>query len=144
MKMISATSSLLLLTCFYDFSNGFSLQPARIQSSIVSKDFHEKYSPRSKVYLNKQGNDDVVQVGSYNSNESRLKRFTQTLRERTDTFRAAGFYDDENNKGFLQPKTAGAKTNITLFLLALGYKWYRSVFINKVWRFYFFDVLLIG
>jgi len=27
---------------------------------------------------------------------------------------------------------AGAKTNITLFLLALGYKWYRSIFINKL------------
>jgi len=58
-----------------------------------------------------------------------MRTFGQVVMERSDTFRSAGFYDEGVEH---EPLKSGAKTNITLFLLALGYKWYRSIFINKV------------
>ena len=72
---------------------------------------------------------------------SKPKTFGQVLLDRSDTLRSAGFYDvniNEESSGSgasnnqYPPLTAGAKTNITLFLVALGYKYYRSIFINKV------------
>jgi hypothetical protein len=64
-----------------------------------------------------------------------LKNMGQVVLERSDTLRSAGFYD-KHSDDHLDPLVAGAKTNIILFCLALGYKWYRSVFINKVRRYY--------
>jgi len=61
---------------------------------------------------------------------SKLKTYGQVLVERSDTLKSAGFYD--TSKVEYPPLEAGARTNITLFLLAMGYKWYRSIFINKV------------
>ena len=61
---------------------------------------------------------------------SKLKSFGRVLLDRSDTLKSAGFYDANEHKH--PPLHAGAKTNITLFLVALGYKWYRSIFINKV------------
>lgn len=55
----------------------------------------------------------------------------QVVLERSDTLRSAGFYD-KHSDDHLDPLVAGAKTNIILFCLALGYKWYRSIFINKL------------
>lgn len=72
--------------------------------------------------------------------KSKPKTFGQVLLDRSDTLRSAGFYDvnineesgatSSNNQ--YPPLTAGARTNITLFLVALGYKYYRSIFINKL------------
>mmetsp|Transcript_25299 Transcript_25299/g.31176 ORF Transcript_25299/g.31176 Transcript_25299/m.31176 type:complete len:334 (+) Transcript_25299:248-1249(+) len=74
----------------------------------------------------------------------KLRTFGQVVLERSDTLRSAGFYDKSSStctstsseqqpdSDFHEPLQAGAKTNITLFMLALGYKWYRSIFINKM------------
>lgn len=75
--------------------------------------------------------------------QKRLRNFGKIVMERSDTFRAAGFYEqqqqhleelgvDKEIVDFKEPLTAGAKTNIALFCAALGYKWYRSIFINKM------------
>jgi hypothetical protein len=61
---------------------------------------------------------------------SKLKTYGQVLIERSDTLKSAGLYDPKESE--YPPLAAGAKTNITLFCVALGYKWYRSIFINKV------------
>ena len=61
---------------------------------------------------------------------SKLKTYGQVLVERSDTLKSAGFFDPKESE--YPPLEAGAKTNITLFFVALGYKWYRSIFINKV------------
>ncbi len=71
-----------------------------------------------------------VQSNGKFHNESKIKTFGKALLERSDTLNAAGFNDPAESE--YPPLQAGAKTNITLFLLALGYKWYRSIFINKV------------
>lgn len=60
-----------------------------------------------------------------------LQTMAQVVLERSDTLRSAGFYEKQN-ENYFEPLVAGAKTNIILFCLALGYKWYRSIFINKV------------
>ena len=62
-----------------------------------------------------------------------LKSFGKVLIERSNTLESAGFNDPSISE--YPPLQAGARTNITLFLLALGYKWYRSIFINKVSEF---------
>ena len=68
------------------------------------------------------------------SKRQRMRSFGQMVMERSDTFRSAGFYNKnhEHQHEHHEPLISGAKTNITLFVLALGYKWYRSIFINKV------------
>lgn len=58
-----------------------------------------------------------------------VRTFGKNILDRSDTLSSAGFYDPDQSP--YPPVVAGAKTNITLFLLALGYKWYRSIFINK-------------
>ena len=73
---------------------------------------------------------------------SRLTTFAQVLLERSNTLKIAGFYDDhdetdkhhhhQQQQQQLEPVYAGFKTNIMLFLAAVGYKWYRFIFINKV------------
>ena len=67
-----------------------------------------------------------------------FKNMGQVVLERSDTLRSAGFYDKKSD-AHLDPLVAGAKTNIILFCLALGYKWYRSIFINKVGRYFDFE-----
>lgn len=59
-----------------------------------------------------------------------MRTFGKNILDRSDTLSSAGFYDPDQSP--YPPVVAGAKTNITLFLLALGYKWYRSIFINKL------------
>jgi len=58
-----------------------------------------------------------------------MSKWIQTIRERSDTMRSAGFYNVDKKH---LPLEAGAKTNLTLFAIAMGYKWYRSIFINKM------------
>ncbi len=65
------------------------------------------------------------------STKDRLKKYSQVILDRSDTMKAAGFHEISEENQY-PPLQAGAKTNITLFLVALGYKWYRSIFINKV------------
>lgn len=59
----------------------------------------------------------------------RIKLFGGVIKDRSDTMRSAGFYEDENG---LEPLTAGYKTNISVFVACMLYKWYRSIFINKM------------
>jgi len=62
-----------------------------------------------------------------------IKSYGQLLLVRSDTMKAAGFHDiSEGSENKHLPLEAGARTNITLFLVALGYKYYRSIFINKL------------
>lgn len=118
----------LLVFALLDASNAFSIEPVRI---VHSKNHNP--TSRSTLSLHNHVSEEVDKIMDKNDfGGSHFKSVFQTIQKRSNTFRAAGFYEDENNKGFLEPKTCGAKTNITLFFLALGYKWYRSVFINKV------------
>ena len=89
-------------------------------------------SGRSFAMMKKSSNHDhdhdVLQTSS--SHRTPLSSFAQVLLERSNTLKSAGFYDEEQQQ--LEPVYAGFKTNIMLFLAAVGYKWYRSIFINKV------------
>jgi hypothetical protein len=77
-----------------------------------------------------QGQQPLMQKKENLTKQSKLKTMGQVLLDRSDTLHSAGFYDPAESE--YPPLEAGAKTNITLFLVALGYKWYRSIFINKV------------
>lgn len=112
MKIVLASSILtLLLRESFSFSVG---TPSRVV--IVHNEKHESSpSTRSKRQV--------------------FKNMGQVILERSDTLRSAGFYDKKSDD-HLDPLVAGAKTNIILFCLALGYKWYRSIFINKVGRYF--------
>ena len=140
MKIAIAASVLVLLASVHE-SGAFSFQP-RSNLQAVTKTIHQgrKYNPSSTLlFLSKAQHKDQEQLSNGNSvqqrnqnNENIWRSLARVVRQRSDTLRAAGFYENENSKEFIEPVTAGAKTNITLFLLALGYKWYRSIFINKV------------
>lgn len=97
----------------------------------------------AKTILNQQvhGNDQLDEIGEQKPRQmirkKSLRTFGHILMERSDTLRSAGFYDankisNEEEQEYHEPLMAGAKTNLTLFALALGYKWYRSIFINKM------------
>ncbi len=124
----------LTLSSFYYEIESFSIQPhtaalltSRNNNAIAKINIILHASSSSSLSSSSKNEHEQHQ-------ELRWKSILGVLRERSDTLRAAGFYENEesNEKDFIEPVTAGAKTNITLFLLALGYKWYRSVFINKV------------
>ena len=119
--------------------------------TIHSQLSHPATVANTKTILNQQVHDDdqldeiggVRRKNQYEQKQSQmvqkknLRTFGRILIERSDTLRSAGFYDDakkasNKEQEYYEPLMAGAKTNITLFLLALGYKWYRSIFINKV------------
>ena len=131
-------ASVVLLLAYVHESAAFTIQPKIVDSSLKQIYHQGRYNPSSTYLSNKneqQSEEIVNNVFDQDRNQSEgniLKGLVRAVRKRADTLRAAGFYENEQSKEFLKPVTAGAKTNITLFLLALGYKWYRSVFINKV------------
>ena len=53
------------------------------------------------------------------------------LYERTNTLKAAGLYDNTDNKN-LQPLQSGFKSNVMILVGAFLFKWYRARFINKI------------
>lgn len=113
MKIVLAS---LILTLLHRESFSFSVgSPSRVVIVHNEKNESSSSSTRSKRQV--------------------FKNMGQVVLERSDTLRSAGFYDKKSDD-HLDPLVAGAKTNIILFCLALGYKWYRSIFINKVGRYF--------
>ena len=134
---INATTSLLLLLTFHE-SQAFT-----IHSSASSPSKYSSYGSMNKCTMNKclvqlkqqKNYSEEELIAAKDTTRERAKKsfqtFGQVLQARSDTFRAAGFYEN-TSKTKHEPLMSGAKTNITLFLVAIGYKWYRSIFINKV------------
>ena len=103
-----------------------------------------KLGVKRPVAMLQQSRLDTLEDATNNGKNERAKKFAKLLLERSDTLRAAGLYDDissedGNHVGHsgdgvsnYPPLMMGAKTNATLFAMALLYKWYRSIFINKV------------
>lgn len=83
------------------------------------------------VHHNNEKDESTTATTTTRSKRQVFQNMGQVVLERSDTLRSAGFYDRKSDD-HLDPLVAGAKTNIILFCLALGYKWYRSIFINKV------------
>ena len=128
-NFITSAALLQLLHCHHNMHvDAFSLTPKQQRMFIPSK-----------IIPSEIQRDLNVQTRTRDE-KSKPKTFGQVLLDRSDTLRSAGFYDvnineesgatSSNNQ--YPPLTAGARTNITLFLVALGYKYYRSIFINKV------------
>ena len=128
---------LLALSSIHDGSDAFSIQPktASLFPSRSTNDISRVVAKKNIILHASSSSSKHQHDKNFSNNEGESKRWkslVRTVRERSDTLRSAGFYDNQNQGDFVEPMTAGAKTNITLFLLALGYKWYRSIFINKV------------
>ncbi len=137
MKFTSTCLIQLLLLC----SNLDESQPFTIHSHLshATSMQQQRHGDKNSHQYTDTDNIDLASEQVHQSRKRsvphHLRTFGQVVMERSDTLRAAGFYDRSNSNDSAaeyEPITAGAKTNITLFLLALGYKWYRSIFINKV------------
>lgn len=131
--------SLALLLCSTHQSHPFTIHSQFSHSSVSQQRQHASLYSRSQKHHDDHHNGGVLEnVPKNNTNQKktltkRLRTFGEVVLERSDTLHSAGLHNG---------LTAGAKTNITLFLLALGYKWYRSIFINKV-RTSFFVLFLL-
>lgn len=146
MKLTSTCLIQLLLLCSnLDESQPFTIHSHLSHATSMQQQRHGDKNQASIVVNSHQHKEaDNIDLAPEQVQQSRkrsvkvphhLRTFGQVVMERSDTLRAAGFYDSSNindSAAEYEPITAGAKTNITLFLLALGYKWYRSIFINKV------------
>ena len=117
-----STSAILLLLC--QQAAGFSIRPNAafsVTNKISSSEiFQEPQSPYKEAVESSTKRQLAME---------RIKLFGGVIKDRSDTMRSAGFYEDENG---LEPLTAGYKTNISVFVACMLYKWYRSIFINKV------------
>jgi len=143
---------LLLLTILISFINNhavaFSIIVKKDSYSVLPNRKLDKF-PRivdaksTKILRQTLFDDDDLQNSnrihpSTKSNFSaRIRSLGQLIIDRCDTLRSAGFYDTvERNDGLNAyhnyPLIAGFKTNASFFLLAFGYKCYRSIFINKM------------
>ena len=131
MRVISVISVVLAL--ILKESEAFSIQSNTNTNTASSINTNTR--TRTSLHQSLNNNDENK---NHRGRGHGIKAFGQLLLERSDTMRAAGFHDisesddsdiDSDNKYL--PLEAGARTNITLFLVALGYKYYRSIFINK-------------
>ena len=121
---MKSVSSILLLLCYHQV-NGFSIQqPIPSISSLRNPN-------TSPMILQSSSNpEDTVDLPSKRKLiMKRIQSFGELIQKRSDTMRSAGFYEDETE---LEPLMAGYKTNISIFVACMLYKWYRSIFINKV------------
>jgi hypothetical protein len=137
MKIIIGTS-FLVFHLLYSGANAFSIPTAAkyrtIASTTTTTTTTLNSSSRSKTGEQNHVHDkryDIETKSKYPASPA-LKRLARQILDRSDTLKSAGFYDPQQSQ--YPPVVAGAKTNIALFLLALGYKWYRSIFINKASR----------
>ena len=84
-------------------------------------------------FIHDSNKQNQIDVSSSSSASSKLQSTLNRVWERTNTLKAAGLYDDDNdNPNSLQPLQAGFKTNVGLLVGAFLFKWYRARFINKI------------
>jgi len=145
MKSVFVTSVVVTYATFLHTSCAFTA-PRRAPLIIASS---SPSTVTTTVYARHSDNnddDDVELVPSlkfiHNSNKqiddssstttSKLQSTLNRVWERTNTLKAAGLYDDDDNNNSLHPLQAGFKTNVGLLVGAFLFKWYRARFINKI------------
>mmetsp|Transcript_711 Transcript_711/g.1109 ORF Transcript_711/g.1109 Transcript_711/m.1109 type:complete len:307 (-) Transcript_711:98-1018(-) len=130
--MIVKPSLIFVLLCLRE-STAFTIHSQLTTTSVTSRKTPSLPTNLNHHHCNDQIQEDRAKgIGKGRVLQRRLRTFGQAVMERSDTLRSAGFYEHNKAEESKEPLIAGAKTNITLFLLALGYKWYRSIFINKM------------
>ena len=121
-RMKRSASAIILLLCHQ--ADGFSIRP-NAGFSVTNKIGSSSLFQEPKL----SSNEVVKSSAKRQLSMKRIKSIGGLIKERSDTMRSAGFYGDKNG---LEPLTAGYKTNISVFVACMLYKWYRSIFINKV------------
>mmetsp|Transcript_9197 Transcript_9197/g.17319 ORF Transcript_9197/g.17319 Transcript_9197/m.17319 type:complete len:353 (+) Transcript_9197:167-1225(+) len=129
MKITIATSFLTFHLLYWDV-NAFSIPTKAARITIPSTATITSTTSSNSSSRHASLNQDDIRTKSNNRPARLIQRLGKNILDRSDTLSSAGFYDPSQSR--YPPVVAGAKTNITLFLLALGYKWYRSIFINKL------------
>jgi ribosomal protein S27AE len=146
MKSVFVTSAVVTYATFLHTSCAFTV-PRRAPLTIASSPSTVTTTAYARHFDNND-DDDLELVPSlkfiHNSNQqnqiedssstttSKLQSALNRVWERTNTLKAAGLYDDNDDNNNLQPLQAGFKTNVGLLVGAFLFKWYRARFINKI------------
>jgi predicted RNA-binding Zn-ribbon protein involved in translation (DUF1610 family) len=126
---IMKTNVTLITTIFVWWScDAFSSNGSARFSSDTSKVRHRIFSLHEKSIQH-------VSSSIHHTSVSKISNYGQALLQRTDALRIAGFSPNEPNSKSIDttyPLLSGLKAGLLIFAIAVGMKFYRAFFVNKL------------